>query len=129
VENVIADTDTRKPEPWKGFKKTPGVLFGGGKVAVGHDTDGVSPVSCLTDAVQQNGIEEERFTAFEVDLIHSSQSVSLIEECGYLAGRERPFRLRAAADKTVFARHCTHVGCKDMHLRYHDLENSANHGI
>jgi len=126
MENVVADTEIRKPEPGKRFQETLGVLFGGGKVPVGHDTDGVSPAPGLADAVQHDGIEEERFTALEVDPFHGSQVIRLIEECADLAGRERPFRLRAAADETVFARHRTHVGCKDMDLGYHGVGISGN---
>jgi hypothetical protein len=35
-------------------------------------------------------------------------------------------RIRAAADETVFARHRTHVGGKDMDLGYHGVRISGN---
>jgi hypothetical protein len=126
MENIIADTEIRKPESGEGFQETSGVLFGGGKVPVGHDTDRVSPAPCLADAVQHDGIEEERFTALEVDPFHGSQVIRLIEECADLAWRERPLRIRAAADETVFARHRAHIGCKDMDLGYHGVGISGN---
>ena len=126
MEHIVADTQIRKPEPGEGFQEAPGVLFGGGKVPVGHDTDRVSPAPCLADAVQHNGIEEERFTALEVDPFHGSQVIRLIEECADLAWRERPFRIRAAADETVFACHRAHVGGKDMDLGYHGVVISGN---
>jgi len=126
MEHIVADTEIRKPEPGERLQETPGVLFGGGKVPVGHDTDRVSPAPCLADAVQHDGIEEERFTALEVDLFHGSQVIRLIEECADLAWRKRPLRIRAAADETVFARHRTHVGGKDMDLGYHGVDISGN---
>ena len=51
MENVVADTDIRKPEPCKGFQEAPGVLLRGGKIPVGHDTDRVSPAPGLAEGL------------------------------------------------------------------------------
>ena len=92
MEDIVADAEICYPDIPERIEEEPGILLRRREVTVGHDAGFVTPCFCFPDPIEQAGIEKERLASLEIDRVHRSQRIGLVEESGNLRWRECPLR-------------------------------------
>ena len=119
MEPVVADAEVgdahfgQRPQPILGD------LVGCCPIAIGDDADFETPVAGQTNALDQQGIGEERLTAFEIDAVDGSQFLGLVEHLDHLLAGEGSPGLGPAIEKAVVALEIAGVGEEQVNFSQH----------